>query len=77
MEISKKNWKYIKVKGVCPRCGSEVFIGMCGFYGATNQCGYVPMCSNENCEEWVGYGGDIKIRFINHKTVKVDGLWDE
>ncbi|WP_395546777.1 MULTISPECIES: hypothetical protein [unclassified Lacrimispora] len=76
LEITNKNWKYIKVKGKCPRCGNKVAIGSCGFYGEPGSYEFLPVCTNEDCEESYGYGGTIKIRFINHRTVKIDGLWE-
>ena len=37
---------------------------------------FLPVCINHNCELFDGYGSNIKYRFINHRTVKIEGLWD-
>lgn len=76
MEITNKNYSYIKVKGACPRCGSKVVIGCWEYHKEPSTKQFMPICTNEDCEEAYGYGGSIKIRFINHKTAKVDGLWE-
>ena len=34
------------------------------------------ICTNDNCDELCGYGGEIRYRWINHMTVRIDGLWD-
>ena len=36
----------------------------------------LPICTNDNCDESCGYGSEIKYRWINHRIVKIDGLWD-
>lgn len=36
----------------------------------------LPICTNDNCDESYGYGSEIKYRWINHRTIKIDGLWD-
>jgi hypothetical protein len=76
MELNRKNWKRIKVKGKCPVCGSKVEIGCWQYHKEPWTMQFCPICTNDDCNESYGYGGNIKIRFINHRTVKVDELWD-
>lgn len=68
--------KQIKVKGRCPVCGSKMIWGswMCANEPWIET--FLPVCINHNCELFGGYGSNIKYRFINHRTVKIEGLWD-
>jgi hypothetical protein len=75
MELNYKNWKRIKVKGKCPVCGSHVEMGIWEYYKEPWTVKFSPICINDNCIESYGYGGNIKIRFINHRTAKVEGLF--
>lgn len=75
MEITHKNWRRIKVKGKCPVCDCNVKIGRWQYCNEPSTTQFCPICTNDNCSESYGYGSNIKIRFINHRTAKIDGLW--
>lgn len=76
IEITNKNYKYIKIKGCCPVCNSKVVIGVFGYAGEPWANDYQAVCTNNDCDEAYGGGEGIKIRFVNHKTAKVEGLYD-
>lgn len=67
--------KKIKIKGKCPRCGSKLEMGLL-CYDRPEVTELLPICTNDNCDESCGYGSEIKYRWINHRTIKIDGLWD-
>ena len=72
--------KKIKIKGKCPRCGSKLEIcSLCyefSYIDESQVTELLPICTNNNCDESCGYGSEIRYRWINHRTVKIDGLWD-
>ena len=65
--------KKIKIKGT--RCGSKLEMGLL-CYDRPEVTELLPICTNDNCDESCGYGSEIKYRWINHRTIKIDGLWD-
>lgn len=67
--------KKIKVKGKCPICGNKMIWGSNEYYEEPWTREYLPICTNNDCDLSVGYGSDIKFRFINHRTVKI--VYDE
>lgn len=72
--------KKIKIKCKCPKCGSKLEIGsLCYeflYMDELEATELLPICTNDNCDELCGYGCEIRYRWINHRTVKIDGLWD-
>lgn len=71
--------KKIKIKGKCPRCGSKLEMGLLCYefeYIGKPEVIECPICTNNNCDESCGYSSEIKYRWINHRTVKIDGLWN-
>lgn len=68
------NIKRIKIKGKCPVCGGKVIIGSWEYFNEPWTRQYVAVCTNEKCEQSEAYDSEIKLRFVNHKTAKVDGL---
>lgn len=73
-KINKKN--NIKVKGKCPLCNSKMIWASHEYMNEPWTREYLPICTNEYCDLWSGYDSNIKYRFINHRTVKIEGLWD-
>ncbi len=67
--------KKIKIKGKCPICGSKMVWGSWK-YDNDPHTDFLPVCENEDCDLSLGYGSDIKYRWINHRTVKIEGLLD-
>ena len=67
--------KRIKVKGKCPLCSNKMQWGHWEYINEPWTRQYLPMCENEDCDLYGGYGSNVKWRFINHRTVKIDGLW--
>ncbi len=68
--------KKIKIKGKCPICGSKMVWSSWEYYGEPYTRQYLPICENENCYLADGYGSDIKYRWINHRTIKIEGLYE-
>lgn len=72
LNLKKKD---IKVKGKCPRCGSKMIWGSWMYVNEPHTEEFLPVCTNENCDEYYGYGNDVAYKFINHRTVKILGFW--
>lgn len=69
--------KKIKIKGKCPKCGSKmIWVEWLVMFSHGSHSDACPVCTNEECDESVGYGSNVKYRFINHRTVKIEGLWE-
>lgn len=68
--------KKIKVKGKCPKCGNKMTWGSWEYNDAPSTREHLPVCINETCELSIGYGNNTKYRFINHRTVKIEGLYE-
>lgn len=69
--------KQIKVKGKCPLCKSKVEMTSCGYLNEPETYIDIPCCTNENCELYSGYGTRMKYRFINHRTIKIEGIYED
>jgi len=72
--------KRIKIKGKCPRCGSKLVIVSIwtrfAYMNYPELVKDVPVCTNVYCDESCAHYNNIKYRWINHRTVKIDGLWE-
>lgn len=72
--------KKIKIKGKCPRCGSKLeMCSLCYKFSHMYESKVTELlliCTNNNCYESCGYGNSIKFRWVNHRTIKIEGLWD-
>lgn len=76
MDVTLKNYKRIKVDGKCPRCGIGDIEFLPWYYGHDTLGGIVPCCTNDACQESLGYGNEVKVRFVNHRRAKVEGLYE-
>ena len=76
VEKQRRYMKRIKVKGDCPKCKSRMIWGSWEYVNEPLTREYLPVCTNEHCDLSCGYGSDVKFRFINHRTVKIEGLYN-
>ena len=76
LKINKTNYSRIKITGTCPRCGGKLEIGSWEYINEPNTRQYLPLCTNEKCDEHHGYGNSINYRFVNHNRIKIQGLFD-
>ena len=74
---SNKKKRNIKIKGHCPLCKSKMQWSTWQHYGEPWTNVELPICTNENCNLSCGYGSNIKFRFLNHRTVEIEGLYDD